>query len=108
MPIQTFAMITETSDHCGEVSQLTGSTPTAPSAALTMPESLLSIHDQVEADTINGNSHGTRNSPRSVADSRKCWTKNTARARPMANWNTSEIPVKSTVCSSAGPNVGSW
>ena len=90
MPIQMFAMITETSDQSGEVSQLTGSTPTSRSAALTMPESLLSIHDQVDADTISGSSHGTRNSARSVADSRKCWAKNTARASPIANWNTSE------------------
>ena len=66
MPIQMLAMITDTSDQSGEVSQLTGSTPTTPRAALTMPESLLSIHDQVDADTISGSSHGTRNSARSV------------------------------------------
>ena len=33
---------------------------------MTTPESLLSIHDQVDADTISGSSHGTRNSARSV------------------------------------------
>ena len=66
MPIQMFAMITEASDQVGEVSQLTGSMPTACRAALTMPESLLSIHDQVDADTISGSSHGTRNSARRV------------------------------------------
>ena len=53
------------------MSQLTGSMPTQPSAELTTPESLLSIHDQVDADTISGSSHGTRNSARSVADSGK-------------------------------------
>ena len=36
-----------------------------------MPESLFSIHDQVEADTSSGSSHGTRNSARSVPDRRK-------------------------------------
>ena len=50
----------------GEVSQLTGPIPNACRAALTMPESLLSIHDQVEAETISGSSHGTRNNARSV------------------------------------------
>ncbi len=74
---------------------MTGSIPTAPSAELTMPESLLSIHDQVEAETISGSSHGTRNSARSVADSRKLLTKNTASAMPMVNWKISETPVNS-------------
>src|SRR5687768_3221450 len=107
MPIQMFAMITLVSAQSGEVSQLTGSAPTSPRAQLTMPESLLSIHDQVEALTINGNSHGTRNSARSVADNRKFWAKNTASASPMANWKAIETNVKTSVCSSAGPNVGS-
>ena len=90
MPIQMFAMITEVSAQAGEVSQLTGPMPTACRAELTMPESLLSIHDQVDADTISGSSHGTRNRARSVADSRKCWLKKTASASPMANWKTSD------------------
>src|SRR5205085_860669 len=94
-PIQMFAMITEVSDQDGEVSQLTGPMPTACRAALTMPESLLSIHDQVDADTISGSSHGTRNSARRVAESRKCWLKKTARASPMAYWKTSHTAVKS-------------
>ena len=67
----------------------------------------MSIHDQVDADTISGSSHGTRNSARSVAESRKCWWKNTASASPMANWNASDAAVNTTVCSSAGTNVGS-
>ena len=71
MPIQMLAMMTETSDQCGEVSQLTGAMPRPDSAEFTTPESLLSIHDQVEADTISGSSQGTRNSARSVADSGK-------------------------------------
>ena len=33
-----------------------------------MPESLLSIHDQVEADTSSGSSQGIRKSARSVPD----------------------------------------
>src|SRR3954454_13998666 len=101
-----FAMITLVSAHCGEVSQLTGSMPTMPRAELTMPESLLSIHDQVEAETISGSSHGTRNSARSVADSLKFCRKNTASAIPIENWKISETRVNSSVCSRAGPNVG--
>src|SRR5689334_22329363 len=102
-----FAMITDASDHDGEVSQFTGATPRACRAALTMPESLLSIHDQVEADTISGSSQGTRNRARRVADSRKCWLKKTARARPMAYWKTRQTAVNTTVCSRAGAKVGS-
>src|SRR5687767_3678797 len=98
-------MITEASALSGDVSQLTGPTPTVPSAALTTPASLLSIHDQVDADTISGSSHGTRNSARSVRDSGKCWWKKTARAIPMPNWNASDATVKTTVCASAGPKV---
>src|SRR5436190_4418144 len=51
MPIQMFAMVTDTRDHCGAVSQLTGPMPRPCSSEFTTPESLLSIHDQVEADT---------------------------------------------------------
>src|SRR2546425_13072759 len=102
-----FAMITEVSDQDGEVSQLTGPMPTAWRNALTTPESLLSIHDQVEADTINGSSHGTRNSARNVADSRKCRWKNTARPSPMPNWKTRDTTVNAAVCHAAGENVGS-
>src|SRR5690349_22033803 len=77
MPIQMLAMMTDTSDQRGEVSQLTGEMPMPCSTALTTPESLLSIHDQVEADTIRGSSHGTRNSARNVTDSRKWRLKKT-------------------------------
>src|SRR5689334_10955262 len=101
------AMITLTSAHRGSVSQLTGSAPNTPRAALTIPESLLSIQDQLEAETINGNSHGTRNRARSVAESGKFWRKNSASAIPMENWNTKHTTVKTTVCVSAGRNVGS-
>src|SRR5690242_18668247 len=107
MPIQMFAMITLVSAQSGEVSQLTGSTPARPRVQLTMPESLLSIQDQVEALTIRGSSHGTRNSARSVAESRKLWAKNTASASPMANWKAMETNVNTIVWSNAGPNVGS-
>src|SRR4051794_18055004 len=107
MPIQMLAMITEVNDQPGEVSQLTGSTPMRPSAALTMPESLLSIHDHVDADTISGSSHGTRNSARRVAESRKCCAKNTASAMPMENCATSDTRVNTAVWTSAGTNVGS-
>src|SRR5690242_1233929 len=102
-----FAMITEVSDHDGDVSQFTGSMPTMRRAALTIPESLLSIHDQVDAETISGSSHGTRNRARRVADSRKCWLKKTASARPMAYWKSRHTAVNTTVCSSAGAKVGS-
>src|ERR1041384_7072341 len=106
-PIQTFAMITEAKAQCGEVSQFTGSIPTACRTALTTPESLFSIHDQVDADTISGSSHGTRNSARSVIDSRKCWRKNTASAIPIEHWNAIDARVNPAVWSSAGANVGS-
>src|SRR4051812_25608006 len=105
-PIQTFAMITEVRAHCGEVSQFTGSIPTACRTALTTPESLLNIHDQVDADTISGSSHGTRNSARNVAERRKLRKKNTARARPAAYWKISDTTVNTSVCSSAVLNVG--
>src|SRR5512146_1424509 len=51
MPIHTFAISTATSDQCGEVSQSTGPAPMARRKEFTIPESLLSIHDQVDADT---------------------------------------------------------
>src|SRR3954469_7391358 len=107
MPIQMFAMITEVSDQDGEVSQFTGPRPRACRAALTTPESLLSIHDQVDAETISGSSQGTRNRARRVAESRKCWLKKTARARPMLYWKTRHTLVNTTVWSRAGAKVGS-
>src|SRR5688500_8149526 len=99
--------MTDTSDQSGEVSQLTGSSPTARSAAFTTPASLLSIHDQADEDTISGSSHGTRNRARRVGESRKFWWKNTARASPMVNWKASDAAVKMAVWPSAGRNVGS-
>src|SRR5919198_2274662 len=107
MPIQMLAMVTDHSDQSGEVSQWTGPTPNAPSTALTMPESLLSIHDQVEDDTISGSSHGTRNSARNVTDSRKFLRKNRASASPMPNWKAKDTSVKAAVCHRAGQNVAS-
>src|SRR5690349_14676517 len=107
IPIQMLAMMTEVSDQRGEVSQLTGAIPTAWRRALTTPESLLSIHDHVEADTISGSSHGTRNNARSRVDRRKCWWKNTANAMPMLNWAAIEARVNSRVWVSAGPKVAS-
>ena len=106
MPIQMFAISTETSDQVGEVSQSTGAMPTACRNALTIPESLLSIHDQVEADTSSGSSHGTRNSARRTPDSRNFRGKNTASARPIANWKAIETNTKIAVLISAGANVG--
>src|SRR3954454_24498330 len=106
MPIQTFAMITLVSAQDGEVSQLTGPMPTPLSSELITPESLFIIQLQVEELTINGSSHGTRNSARSVAESRKFCAKNTARAIPIVNWNSSETPVNTRVWVSAGQNVG--
>ncbi len=96
--IQTFAMITDTSDQSGDVSQLTGSIPTYPNAVLTMPESLLSIHDHVDDDTISGNNHGTRNSARSVTESGKAREKKTARANPMVKWKNNDATVNTSVC----------
>src|SRR2546423_1883970 len=106
-PIQTFAMITEVRAHSGEVSQSTGPMPTACRTALTTPESLFSIQDQVDAETISGSSHGMRNSARSVADSRNPRAKNTASAMPIVYWKAKLTVVNTTVCHSAGANVGS-
>ena len=80
------------------LSHLIGSTPNRPRNRLTMPESLSSIHYQVEADTMIGSSHGTRNSARSTAESRKCWWKNTASASPIVYWKTRETTTKNAVC----------
>ncbi len=81
--------------------------PNALSAALTTPESLLSIHDQVDAETIIGSSHGTRNSARSVDESRKLLLKNTASARPIAYWKAIDTTMKIAVWMTAGQKVGS-
>src|SRR5512142_255119 len=105
MPIQMLAMMTDTSDQRGEVSQLTGATPRPCSAEFTTPESLLSIQDQVDADTIRGSSHGTRNSARSVADSRKWRWKKTASAMPRVNWTAMDPTVNVIVWINAGRKV---
>src|SRR5215472_7873363 len=97
MPIQMLAMMTEASDHRGEVSQLTGATPSPCSTEFTTPESLLSIHDQVDAETISGSSHGTRNNARSVAESRKLRWKKTASAMPRLNCTAMEATVNTRV-----------
>ena len=106
MPIQMFAISTATSAHLGEVSQSIGCIPTACRKEFTIPESLLSIHDQVDADTSSGNSQGTRNSARRMPDSRNVLKKNTASPSPIANWKAIETTVKIAVLISAGANVG--
>src|SRR5208282_2369826 len=102
------AISTAIRDQRGEVSQSIGAMPTACRKEFTIPESLLSIHDQVDADTSNGSSHGTRKSARRMPDSRKVLKKNTASPRPMANWKAIETKVNTAVLMSAGANVGSW
>src|SRR6188508_3160712 len=94
MPIQILAMSTETIAHSGEVSQLTWGTPKSSRPALMIPDSLLSIQAQIDAETRSGSSHGTRNSARSVPESGKLLKKKTARARPIENWNAMETKVK--------------
>ena len=106
-PIQMLAMITEINDHVGEVNQSTDEPPTDFNAELTTPDSLLSIQAQVEADTIKGSSHGTRNSARRVAERRKFCAKNTASARPIVNWKAMETKVNISVWIRAGLKVGS-
>src|SRR3954449_6735802 len=108
MPIQMFATITDISAQSGEVSQPTGSTPKKCRKELTTPDSLLNIHDHVDADTISGSSHGIRNSARNVVDSGNRRMKNTARPRPMENWKISDTMVNTKVCVKAGQNVGLW
>src|SRR5690242_14282996 len=99
-------MMTETSDHCGEVSQLTGAMPRPDSTAFTTPESLLSIHDQVDAETISGSSQGTRNRARIRVDSGNRRWKKTASARPRPNCTAIDATVNTRVFLSAGVNVG--
>src|SRR5580693_3716695 len=106
MPIQTLAISTAARDQVGEVSQSIGLTPIAWRNAFTIPESLFSIHDQVDADTSSGSSHGTRNSARRTPERRKFRWKNTASASPIANWKAIETNTKITVLTSAGANVG--
>src|ERR1700726_635200 len=77
MPIQTFAISTATRDQVGEVSQSIGATPIACKKEFTIPESLFSIHDQVDADTSSGSSQGIRKSARSMPDRRNLRWKNT-------------------------------
>src|SRR5918994_1610937 len=105
MPSQMLAMVTESSAVSGDVSQLICSAPNAPSTELTMPLSLLSIHAHVDAETMSGSSHGTRNIARSTPDSRNPDRKNTASARPIAYWNTIETTVKTAVFQRAIGNV---
>src|ERR1039457_6566327 len=95
MPIQMFAISTATRDQRGEVSQSTCPMPKARRKEFTIPESLSSIHDQVEAETSSGRSHGTRNRARRMPERRNLRKKNTASARPMANWNA--IETKTTI-----------
>src|SRR5687767_8136046 len=103
MPIQTLARMTAVSDQSGEVSQLTASTPNRPRKELTIPDSLFSIHDQAEADTISGSSQGTRNSARRVGASVKRRLKNVASARPTEYCTTIDTSVKTMVLRSTGP-----
>src|SRR5699024_4969978 len=105
IPSQIFAMVTDTRDIPGEVSQLTGSRPNAVRMALTMPLSLLSIHAQVEAETIIGSNQGTRNIPRNMADSRKFVWKKTASASPRENWKAIDPKVNTAVFLRAIGNV---
>src|SRR5690606_2077278 len=105
MPSQMFAMVTDSRDIPGEVSQLIGSRPNAVRMALTIPLSLFSIHAQVEAETISGSSQGTRNNARSTAESRKLVRKKTARASPSVNCTAIEPKVNSAVFLRAVGNV---
>src|ERR1039457_2744101 len=102
MPIQMFAISTATRDQRGEVSQSTCPMPKARRKEFTIPESLSSIHDQVEAETSSGRSHGTRNRARRMPERRNLRKKNTASARPMANWNAIETKTKIAVLMRAG------
>ena len=61
----------------------------------------------MEAETIIGSSHGTRNSARSVEESRKLLLKNAASASPITYWKAIDTNVKIAVWITAGPNVGS-
>src|SRR3954453_10242228 len=99
-------MMTDTSDHCGEVSQLTGAMPRPDSTEFTTPESLLSIQDQVDAETISGSSQGTRNSARIRLDSGNRRWKKMASASPRLNCTAIDATVNTRVWVNAGRNVG--
>jgi hypothetical protein len=108
IPSQMFAMTTATMEVSGEVSQLIWPMPNALSAEFTMPLSLLSIHDQVEAETMSGSSHGTRKRARSTLDSGKLERKKTARASPRVYWKTMETTTKTAVFQRAAVNSPDW
>jgi len=74
---------------------------------LITPDSLLNIHDHVDAETISGSSHGMRNSALRVPESGKLRLKKTASARPAVYWKRIDTRVKTMVLRSAGPKVGS-
>ena len=73
IPIQMLAMMTDHSDQVVDVVQPTLLIPTAFRPALTTPDSLFSIQDQVAPVTISGSNHGTSSSARKTLDNRKCW-----------------------------------
>src|SRR5689334_11397998 len=106
MPSQMLVMITDVSAMSGEVSQLTDPKPSEFSRKLKIPLSLFIIQAHVDAETIRGNSHGTRNIARNVFESGKFLWKNTASARPIVYWKTSDTITKSAVFPAASKNVG--
>jgi hypothetical protein len=106
MPIQMLVRITAGSAQFVLLSHGTASKPTARRPALSTPWSWSNIHRQTAPLTTSGSSHGSRSSDRSSALPRKRPLKNTASARPMANWKTIDPAVNSTVSSAAVENSG--
>src|SRR5690625_4619165 len=105
IPSQMLAMSTESSAVLGSVSQLTCPMPKALRTELTIPYSLLSIHDHTEPETMSGSSHGMRKAPRRTPESGKLRWKKTASASPMAYCAAMEPRVETAVLRRAVPKA---
>ncbi len=105
-PTQMLTRITETSASEVSVSQGTPDETrwSLPSASLTTPESVSSIHFHVVAETTSGSSHGSiRSDRRTPLSGKRCWKKR-AMARPSTNCPMIEPAVNRTVVTKVWEN----
>lgn len=108
MPIQTLTRIADSRATLGLLSQETGDETRCRSISrlLTTPVSWSRSFRQTTADTTIGTSQGSSSTARTNPESRKRREKNTASARPMTNWPSSEPRVKTRVCQREPVNSG--
>src|ERR1700738_1011731 len=107
MPTQMLTSVTAINDVFVLTSQGTGwlIRCRCSSSWLSTPESLSNIHRQTVPDTTSGSSQGTSSSERSTPPSGKTRRKNSASARPIENWKTSDPAVNRTVLTTVGQNT---